>query len=223
MFIIPELLKGEQLTQVQQLIRAGRFLDGSQTAGASSNYQKNNLQGDPNDGQLQQAQQIIYQALTTHPKFRVLAVPKTVRPVTFNRYDEGMYYHEHMDYAIIPGNPPVRGDISTTVFLNNPEDYDGGELIINCDDPQPQTVKLPAGHAVVYSGATMHKVTPVTRGSRWGAVTTIESMIRDPAKRQLVGEVAQLTRWVQDVAARTPQEKLANKIYVNLLRQWSDT
>jgi PKHD-type hydroxylase len=222
MFTIPDVLNPEELAQVRQLLSDCSFVDGKTTAGTGSNYQKNNLQGDPNDSAVQQAQEIIHAALSRHPKFRILAVPRVVRHMTVNRYDVGMYYDEHMDHAVLSGTPQIRGDMSATVFLSDPQDYDGGEMLINTDAENPEKVKLPAGHAVVYSAATMHRVTPVTRGSRLGAVTTIESMIRDPVKRQLMGEVSQLTRWVQDVAARSPQERMANKIYVNLMRLWID-
>ena len=219
MFYIPELLNSQELEQVRGLLNEAKFVDGKTTAGAGSDYQKNNLQGDPNDEKIQQAQQLVHERLVKHPKFRVLAMPRTVRPMTINRYDEGMYYKDHMDHALL-GSPPIRGDLSVTVFLNAPGDYDGGELIVETDAESPAKVKLPAGHAVVYSAATLHRVEPVTRGSRLGAVTTLESMIGDETDRQLMGEVAQLVRWVQDIAPRTPQERLANKIYTNLMRRW---
>lgn len=220
LFTIPDLLNAEQLAEVRRLLAEAKFVEGAGTAGAGSNYQKQNLQGDPADENVRRAGEIVHRALLGNAKFRILAVPRTVRHMTINRYDVGMQYGEHMDHAVLSGAEAMRGDLSTTVFLSDPADYDGGEMLINTDAERPEKVKLPAGHAVVYSAATMHRVTPVTRGSRLGAVTTIESMIRDPVRRQLMGEVSQLTRWVQDVAPRTPQERLANKIYVNLMRLW---
>ena len=220
MFYIPELLSAEQVTAIRQKLESAAFVDGRGTAGAGSNYQKNNLQGDPNDAAIREVQEQIHRALTEHPKFKVLAMPRVTRPMTVNRYDEGMFYKDHMDHALLPGETTIRGDLSVTVFLSEPESYDGGELVVEADAAEPTWVKLPAGHAVVYSAATLHRVETVTRGTRLGAVTTIESLIADETDRQLMGEVAQLVRWVQDAAPRTPQERLANKVYVNLMRRW---
>lgn len=221
MFIIPELLDAEQCGELRELLRQARFAEGKQTAGPGSSGVKNNLQADPSDPHIQQAQQIVHAALTANPKYRILAVPRIVRPLTFNRYDEGMYYGEHMDHPLLAGDPPARGDVSTTVFLSSPDEYEGGELVINTDSGEPARIKLPAGHAVCYSAGTLHQVTPVIRGSRLAAVTVAESRIQDVIRREIYSDVAQLTRWVQDVAGGTPQERLAKKVYNNLMRLWA--
>ena len=221
MFVIPDLLNAQQVAEIRQLLSQAQFSDGRETAGPGSRSVKNNLQGDPNDPNIQQAQQIVYGALTQNPQYRILAVPRIVRPMTFNRYDEGMFYGDHMDHPLLQGNPPARGDVSTTVFFSSPDEYEGGELVINSESPEAQRVKLPAGHAVCYSAGTLHRVEPVASGSRLAAVTVAESRIQDVAKREIYSDVAQLTRWVQDVAAGTPQERLANKIYNNLMRLWA--
>ena len=221
MFIIPELLNAEQCRELRILLEKARFTEGKQTAGPGSSGVKNNLQADPSDPHIQQAQQLVHTALTANPMYRILAVPRIVRPMTFNRYDEGMYYGEHMDHPLLAGNPPARGDVSTTVFFSSPDEYEGGELVINADLGEPSRIKLPAGHAVCYAAGTLHRVTPVTRGSRLAAVTVAESRIQDVTRREIYSDVAQLTRWVQDVAAGTPQERLANKVYNNLMLLWA--
>ncbi len=223
LFIIPDLLDRAALDKVRQLLGQSEFVDGRVSAGAGSNYQKNNLQAKPDDRNSLQARDIVAQKLTSHPMFNTLAVPRRVRPVTFNLYREGMYYKDHTDHSILPGNPPVRGDLSMTLFLSDPGSYQGGELVIHCDGPQKQQFKLPAGQAIVYDACTMHRVNTVTAGERLGAVTAIESLIHDATQRDIMGEVARLTRWVQDVAPQTEQERRASKIYVNLLRLWSQT
>jgi PKHD-type hydroxylase len=220
MFIIPDLLDRATCQQVKTLLTGAEFLEGRQTAGPGSAGLKNNLQGNPADPRIQQAQQIVHAALTRNPQYRILAVPRIVRPMTFNRYDEGMYYGDHMDHPLLVGDPPARGDVSTTVFFSSPQDYEGGELVINSESSQPATVKLPAGHAVCYSAGTLHRVNTVTRGSRLAAVTVAESRIQDQARRELYSDVSQLVSWVQDTAAGTRQERLANKIYNNLMRMW---
>ncbi len=223
MFMIPNLLNTEQVNTVRQVLAKVQFVDGKNTAGAGSDYQKNNLQANPDDENCRQAQQLVQQALGTNAKFRTLAIPRRVRPVTFNIYREGMYYRDHTDHSIFPGNPPVRGDLSMTLFLSEPDSYAGGELMVNSDGEQAVTVKLPIGHAVIYDACTMHRVNTVTSGERLAAVTSIESMVVDGQQRDLIGEVAQLTRWVQDKAPQSAEERRASKIYANLLRMWSQT
>ncbi len=223
MFFIPNLLAGQQLQTVRQLLEKPQFVDGKLSAGAGSDYQKNNLQANEKDENVRQAQLIIQQVLAANGKFRTLTVPRKVRPVTFNLYRENMYYRDHTDHSILPGNPPVRGDLSMTLFLSDPESYAGGELVVDSDGVRPVNVKLPLGHAVIYDACTMHRVNTVTSGERLAAVTSIESMINNSQQRELIGELAQLTRWVQDRAPQSAEERRANKIYANLLRMWSQT
>ena len=220
MFVIPDLLDAAQCRHVRALLAAARFVDGRQTAGPGSRGVKNNLQGDPADPRIQEVQKLVHERLTGHPQYRILAVPRIVRPMTINRYDVGMSYGDHLDHPLLAGEPPARGDISTTVFLTAPEDYDGGELVVNSQFGEPEAFKLPAGQAVCYPAGTLHRVNPVTRGSRLAAVTVAESRIQDAAQREIFSDLAQLTRWVQDAAAGTPQERLANKVYNNLMRLW---
>jgi len=223
MFFIPKLLIGQQLQAVKQLLSNTQFVDGKSTAGAGSDYQKNNLQADPQDKNCQQAQQIIQQVLAGNAKFRTLTVPRKVKPVTFNIYRENMYYRDHTDHSILPGNPRLRGDLSMTLFLSEPDSYQGGELVVDSDGVRATSVKLAMGDAVIYDACTMHRVNTVTAGERLAAVTSIESMIVDAHQREIIGEVAQLTRWVQDRAPQSAEERRASKIYVNLLRMWSQT
>ncbi len=220
MFIIPDLLNSEQCQHIRQLLGGAQFLDGKQSAGPGSRSVKNNLQGNQADAAIQEVQKLVHERLSTHPQYRVLAVPRIVRPMIINRYDVGMYYGDHLDHPLLAGEPAARGDISTTVFLSSPDEYEGGELVINSIHGEPVSVKLPAGQAVCYSAGTLHRVNPVTRGSRLAAVTVAESRIQDDALREIFSDVSQLTRWVQDVAAGSPQERLANKIYNKLMRMW---
>lgn len=223
MFIIPRLVSGTALRQLQNQLQAGQFVDGGFSAGAAASYQKKNLQNNPQDQQLAAAADKVRELLEQHPMFRTMAIPRRVRSIVFNIYREGMYYRDHTDHSILPGRPPFRGDMSMTLFLSDPDSYTGGELVVNSDGPHEVSVKLPAGHAVVYDANTMHRVNTVTSGERYAAITTIESMISETAKREIVAEMAQLTVWVQDNAAQTEHERRASKIYANLLRMWSQT
>ena len=220
MFIVPDVLDTAMCQRLRQLLARARFVEGRQSAGPGSQKVKNNLQGDPGDPSVQEAQQLVHDQLTANAQYRIMVVPRIVRPVTINRYDEGMFYGDHLDHPLLAGEPPARGDVSTTVFISGPDEYDGGELVINSLANEAVTVKLPAGHAVCYAAGTLHRVNAVTRGSRLAAVTVAESRIQDPGKREIFSDLSQVTRWVQDVAAGTPQERLANKVYNNLMRRW---
>lgn len=220
MFIIPDLLDRDQLKRIRELLAEARFVDGRKTAGPGSRSVKNNLQGDPGDERIREVAKLTHERLTSHPQYRILAVPRIVRPMTVNRYDEGMFYGDHLDHPLLAGEPPARGDISTTVFFSAPDEYEGGELVVNSQFGEPQLFKLSAGQAVCYPAGTLHRVNPVTRGSRLAAVTVAESRIQDPARREIFSDLSQLTRWVQDSAGGTPQERLANKLYNNLMRLW---
>ena len=220
MFIIPDLLSSEHIRRIRELLSGAQFLDGKQSAGPGSSQVKNNLQGNPSDPSVQEVQKLVHERLTTHPQYRILAVPRIVRPMTINRYDVGMYYGDHLDHPLLAGEPPARGDISTTVFFSSPDEYEGGELVINSLHGEPVSIKLTAGQAVCYPAGTLHRVNPVIRGSRLAAVTVAESRIQDDTRREIFSDVSQLTRWVQDIAAGSPQERQANKIYNKLMRLW---
>ncbi len=222
MFIIPDLLDKSALQMLLSLLDKVQFVDGSYS-GEGSAYQKKNLQAVSPEEIVRQASKAVHDTLLANAKFRVLALPRRVRPPIFNRHEPGMYYRDHTDAALLPGNPTVRGDLSVTVFLSRPEDYAGGELVVDTDGPRATAVKLPAGHAVVYPATTMHRVNPVTTGARTCAITTVESLVQDWVQRELIGEMAQLLRWVQDTAPQSAEERMAGKIYGNLLRMWART
>ena len=138
-----------------------------------------------------------------------------------SRYQGGMNYGFHVDDALMAGNPRLRSDISITVFLNDPGDYEGGELIIASPFGE-QEVKLPAGAAVVYPSATLHQVAPVTSGARLAAVTWARSYVRDAAQREMLADLLAVQRKIAEVAPDAPETDLAFKTHSNLLRMWSE-
>ena len=140
MFIIPDLLSAEQCQHIRKVLAMAQFLDGKQTAGPGSQSVKNNLQGNPADAGIREVQKLVHERLLAHPQYRILAVPRVVRPMTVNRYDVGMYYGDHLDHPILAGEPPARGDISTTVFFSSPDEYEGGELVINSIHGEPISI-----------------------------------------------------------------------------------
>ena len=224
LFAIPDLISSEQIEEILGHLSKLEFTDGSKTAGLGSRPVKNNLQVTWEDEAAEPARKLILDALDTNAMFQFLALPKTVLPPTFNKYENGMYYGDHIDHAIL-GKPlglQVRSDISLTVFLSSPGAYDGGELVLTRDDREIP-IKLDAGQAVVYSATTLHRVEPVTRGARIAAVTSAQSLVADESQRDMLGDITQVLRWTQDTAPEGTETKLLQKVYANLIRMWADS
>ncbi|MCG8432565.1 MAG: Fe2+-dependent dioxygenase [Gammaproteobacteria bacterium] len=223
LFAIPDLLTAEQVAQIQESLSRTEFKDGRPTAGLGSRGVKNNLQVTWDDASQNEIRKLVLQALERNQAFQFLALPQKILPPTFNRYESGMYYGDHVDHSILGKqiNMPIRSDISTTIFLSDPSTYDGGELVITRDGLE-HTIKLPAGQAIVYSATCLHRVNAVTRGARIAAVTSAQSMIKDETQRDVLGELAKVTRWVQDTAPDAQETVMLGKIYANLIRMWAE-
>jgi len=222
---LPDLLTADQLRQCRQALVQAEWDDGRLTAGHLAVKVKDNQQL-PLDHPLgRQIGDMILEALGRHPRFMAAALPLRVLPPRFNRYAGGGQYGNHIDNAIfnVPGTAlRVRSDISTTVFFSDPDEYDGGELIVQ-DTYGEHRVKLPAGHAVLYPGTSLHRVAPVTRGTRYASFFWTQSLVRDDAQRALLLElddaIQALTRQLPD----SPELSRLTGVYHNLLRQWSQT
>ena len=222
---IPSVLTAEQVSQCRQALAAAPWGDGRATAGNQSVQVKQNLQVPETHPVGRELGDMILRALEKHPLFLSAALPLKVVPPLFNRYEGGGTYGTHIDGAIwqIGGTPHrVRTDLSATLFLTAPEDYDGGELTVE-DTYGPHTIKLPAGDMILYPGTSLHHVTPVTRGSRVSAFFWIQSMVRDDGQRTLLFDLDMAIQQVRGaVSEQGPAVQLTN-VYHNLLRQWADT
>ena len=218
---IDNVLTVEEVRTVRTQIETLDFADGTKTAGPGSRSRKNNLQL-ADDERTQAVRGFVRDALLRHQLFQFLALPQRIMTPMFNRYDVGMYYQDHVDFPLLGPPPPMRADLSVTLFLSAPEEYDGGELVIRTGYGD-QTVKLPSGAAVVYPAYYIHHVEPVRRGARLAAITTVQSAIREEPKRDLVADLVRLMRWVQDVAPQSEEARLVNKIHANLIRLWAET
>jgi PKHD-type hydroxylase len=221
---IPNLLSQEQVREIRGVLAATDWVDGRITAGAQSGQTKHNLQI-PEDSQAARALgEAILSALGRNERFTSASLALRVFPPLFNRYDTGMDFGAHIDNAIrfVKGaNIRVRTDLSATLFLTDPADYDGGELVIE-DTYGSHSVKLPAGDLVLYSATSRHYVTAVTRGSRWSSFFWIQSMIRDEAARTTLFE---LDNAIQSLRARhgdTEELVTLTGLYHNLVRRWAD-
>lgn len=222
---IPDLLTVEEVREVRRILEASGWVDGKATAGEQAAVAKKNLQIAEGSPAAMQAGDIILRALGRNPIFHSAALPLRVLPPMFNRYDVGMTFGAHVDGSIrtIPGaNMRMRADVSSTLFLSAPEEYDGGELVIS-DTYGEQRVKLPAGHLVVYPSTSLHAVTPITRGSRWCSFFWTQSMVRDDGQRAMLYD---LDVAIREIRAELPDDKRAvvaiTSHYHNLLRRWAE-
>lgn len=222
---IPAVLSPEQVRDCRQALDAADWVDGKVTAGHQSGKVKNNMQLAENHPVARKVGDAILVALEKNPLFMSAALPLKVFPPLFNRYQGGQSFGTHVDNAIrqISGTPHrIRTDLSATLFFSAPEEYDGGELVVE-DTYGTQKVKLPAGHMILYPSSSLHHVTPVTRGARISSFFWMQSMVRDDAARTLLFD---LDNAIQSINGDIPGHKSAVQltgVYHNLLRRWADT
>ncbi|ESS71459.1 PKHD-type hydroxylase [Methyloglobulus morosus KoM1] len=218
---IENVLSNQELANVRGLYAKARFGDGRVTAGELAAKAKNNLQLAANAAETQVLTGIVHDALHCNPLFVSAALPKVVCPPLFNRYVPGMDFGTHVDNAIRISAVTLRADVSGTLFLSEPEEYSGGELLIE-DTYGVQTIKLSAGSLVLYPSSSLHRVEPITDGHRDVAVFWVQSMVRDIAQRSLL---FQLDASIQGLRARSPESpEIVSLVstYHNLLRMWAD-
>ncbi len=221
---VPQVLTPQQVTRCREVMERAEWVDGRVTAGPQSAQVKHNLQLPETSPQARELGDMVMQALGRNTLFFSAALPKQVFPPLFNRYDAGMTFGAHVDNAIrgyLDSPLQVRTDISSTLFISAPEDYDGGELVVE-DTYGSHTVKLPAGDMIVYPGTSLHHVTPITRGSRIASFFWTQSLIRDDGKRALLFD---LDLSIRRLTADHPEHSSVVSLtatYHNLLRQWAE-
>lgn len=219
---IPSVLDRDEIAVVRRMLAGGAFVDGKLSAGAVARRVKNNLELDRRSRELEQLNNLVMGKLVQHPVYRSGALPLRVAAPYYARYVPGMQYGDHVDDPIMGSDGALyRSDLSITVFLNEPSAYDGGELVVNTPFGE-QLVKLPAGDAVMYPSSSLHRVAEVTRGERLVAVTWLQSLVRDPARRELLHELNSVRERMLEHAPESEDAKLVNKTYVNLVRMWGD-
>ena len=223
---IPQILDAAGAARARALLAAAPWSDGRSTAGRQAAQVKNNEQLSPGSEPHRELQALVLQALDRHPVFFSATLPKRVLPPQFNRYAGATNtYGNHVDQAVryLPGGlQRVRTDISCTLFLSDPADYDGGELVIDTTFGE-QRVKLAAGDLVVYPGTSVHRVEPVTRGARLASFFWIESMVRGDEQRRLLYEMDMSLMALRTELGETPELVQLTGTYHNLLRMWADT
>ncbi len=221
---IPDVLTAEQVAQAREILSAAEWVDGRVTAGHQSSRAKDNLQISENHPAARQLGEVILTALGHNALFISSALPSRVFPPLFNRYSGGQSFGTHVDNAIRQvtgtGNR-IRTDLSATLFFAHPDEYDGGELVVE-DTYGTHSVKLPAGHMVIYPSTSLHHVRPVTRGVRVSSFFWIQSMIREDSQRTLLFDLDMAIQRLNRDMADHPSAVQFTGIYHNLLRQWAE-
>lgn len=221
---IPNVLTPEQLAEARKVLAAAEWVDGKATAGHQGARVKDNMQLPVDSPAARQVGAMILKALGANPLFMSAALPLHILPPMFNRYSGGQTFGTHVDGSIrtVPGtNHRLRTDLSCTLFFAGPEEYDGGELIVE-DTYGSKSVKLPAGHMILYPSTSLHQVTPVTRGSRLCSFFWLQSMIRDDGQRALLFEMDVAIQRLGAENATHPSVVSLTGVYHNLLRQWAE-
>lgn len=219
---LKNVLARDQLTGAREILARARFVDGKLSAGLVARQVKNNLELDRQAPEIATLNNLVMGALVRHPEYRAGALPLRVATPFYARYAPGMHYGDHVDDPIMGDEDGLyRTDVSITVFLNDPAEYDGGELTVRTAFGD-QRVKLPAGDAVMYPSSSLHHVADVTRGERVVAVTWVQSMVRDPARRELLYTLNQARESLLHRSPQSPEAAQVNTAYVNLFRMWSE-
>lgn len=226
MIVIKDVLSPLQLQQLHHVIAKQTWSDGKSTAGQQANNVKNNQQLSPDSQIVQGLEDQVLSALARHPVFISAALPLKIFPPMFNRYRAGETYGLHVDNAIRipPGSSArIRTDLSATLFLTEPDSYEGGDLVIE-DHFGSQPVKLAAGDMILYPSTTLHRVTPVTQGERISAVFWLQSMVRNNEQRKMLFDLDQSVQSITSQHGHNDQDVMRlSGIYHNLIRQWAET
>ena len=218
---IPDVLSPSEVKHVRDWMNAADFIDGKKTAGFRAKRVKKNEQIGRNLPEREEIDAIILNGLRNNVEFNSIVMPRKIQNPLLSRYKEEMEYGLHVDDALMGGSGQFRTDVSVTVFLTQPYDYEGGELEIH----SPFGIdghKAPAGCAIVYPSSTLHRVTPVTRGERLAAVTWVQSKIRDNSQREILRDLDSIRRKLSSLDKDAEETDLAFKVYANLMRAWAD-
>ncbi len=221
-FSIPKVLTLQEVEKINNSLIEGEFVDGKLTAGWHAKLVKNNQQLDNKTPVGQQLTEQIKSALNRNNLFQTAVRPRLIHSVLLSRYDAGMSYDRHVDNALMKKNDRMcRTDVSFTLFLTSPNEYEGGELVIeNADDEK--AYKLDAGCAILYPSTSLHRVNPVTKGTRLVAVGWIQSLIRNESDREILFDLETARRVIFTRDGKTAEFDLISKSIANLIRKWAD-
>lgn len=220
-FGIHDVLTPAELKLILETLDQADFVDGKTTAGWHAQLVKNNMQLNRKSTYVKDLQEQIKTALKRNPLFQSAVQPKMIHSILFSRYEKGMSYGRHVDNAFMGNQQFWRADVSFTLFLSSPSTYEGGELVIECSDDE-RTYKLEAGSMIIYPSSTLHRVEPITQGVRLAVVGWVQSLVRDPNKRELLFDLDTARRAIFAKEGKSMEFDLITKSYTNLLRNWAD-
>jgi PKHD-type hydroxylase len=218
---IPKVLTGDQLAEINQIMDNARFVDGRLSAGKAARRVKNNAEMADAPEVMNTLNNLVMGAVVRNPIYQAAALPLKAATPFYAKYGPGQTYGDHVDDPIMGAPQRYRTDISMTVFLNEPDDYEGGELAIYTAFGQQRT-KLPAGDAIMYPSGSLHHVAEVTQGERRVAVTWIQSMIRSPEQRELLYNLQQARETLLRDQPEAEETRKVDVTYINLVRMWAE-
>lgn len=219
---ISGLLEQASLERIAAMLAGAPFVDGKLSAGMTAAKVKQNEEVAADAAHINALNALVMKPLVAHPTFKLGVLPQRVAVPYYARYRAGMAYGLHVDDPVMgPADGRYRSDVSVTVFLNEPNDYTGGELMIQGHFGE-QAIKLAAGDAVIYPSSSLHRVAEVTSGERLVAVTWIQSMIRDPAQRAILYDLGQLRETALQQTPQSEDTQRLDRAYVNLVRMWAE-
>lgn len=218
---LAQVIDPQQLQVISQALHEAKFVDGRLTAGAHAQRVKSNQELESSSEVAGYLQKIVMGNLYNHPEFRNAALPHRVAAPLFAKYGPGMTYGEHIDDPVMGEGQRFRCDIAVTVFLNEPREYQGGELVVRTPFGE-QSIKLAAGDAVLYPASSLHRVAEISQGERVVAVTWVQSLIRDPGQREILYELGRARDALMASAPEGEQTAQVDHAYTNLVRRWAE-
>jgi len=220
---INALLSADDLTEINELLKQARFVDGRLSAGKYARQNKKNQEVSNADATLEKLNAILMPKLIAHPEYQAIALPYRIAQPYYASYGKGDHYSDHTDNPVM-GQPPhlYRSDLAITIFLNHPSEYEGGELLINTlEDDRTYAIKYPAGDAVLYMATTTHRVEPIKSGRRLVAVTWVQSLIPNPIHRLLIYRLGKVQNRIRAKAPDSQESRELEWLYTNLFRMWT--
>jgi len=222
MLLVESFLTPEKLKALKTLLDATEYVDGRRTAGFAAKTVKNNLQAKASDPNYQKANELVFNAVVQCEPLQAYAYPHRITPIRFAKYGPGMHYGEHFDAALMPiPNAVLRTDLSFTLFLNEPDDYEGGELVVDLMGAE-RRVKMNAGDLVMYPSGNRHRVTEVTDGCREVAVGWMQSMYASPEQRRILANISAVRYAIMQQDGKNEDFDLLNQAYIMLERMWGN-
>jgi PKHD-type hydroxylase len=217
---IPDVLNPTEIDAVRSVLHQCDYADGKLSAGINAQMYKSNEEAAASDEQFEALNSVVMSRLVQHPVYLNAILPVKISMPIYARYTSGMSYGYHVDDPVMGGTARYRSDVSITVFLSDPDDYDGGELSIETSYGHQQ-IKLPAGHAILYPSSSRHAVEPVTRGERLVAIAWVQSMVRSPEQRQILFQLYQARDQLSNASTSKAFQHLDDS-YTNLVRMWAE-